>query len=438
MPALRQLGLFVTESCNLACPYCFAANMERRFIDEGLARQAVDLLLSAENTADEVGLTFWGGEPLLAFELITRLVGYAEGKAAEGGKRLGLALPTNLTLLSEAMVDFFQAHDVRLSLSLDGGPATQGRRQTAGGGSSWPVVEQKLQLIHRRYAGRLPPVRMTVAPDTAADLADNVRFFLNQGFRQIYFAPVVEADWDAEALAAYEQGQLELAPTWLEALESGRRLGFTSWDKALAWREARRRDPQAASRERSVICGAGTAMLAADIHGQLYPCHRFVFYDKQRRAGALGSVAEGWPDAGLLQPYERLDPGRLGTEERLCAECDDAASCFALCPALNYSLGGAIDVIHQRQCDLALLDARVAAAVEALAADSAAFSRYVEDYLLKVYTGPGGLSASVTALFSRLEEADADALAERAAAILEGLGRPGRPERPGGSSGAGR
>jgi uncharacterized protein len=438
MPSLRQLGLFITESCNLACPYCFAANMERSFIDEALAREAIDLLLSAENTPDEVGLTFWGGEPLLAFELITRLVGYAEPRAAERGKRLGFALPTNLTLLTETMVDFFQAHDVRLSLSLDGGPATQGRRQTAKGGSSWPVVEQKLKLIHRRYAGRLPAVRMTVAPDTARELADNVRFFLEQGFRQVYFAPVVEAEWDAEALDAYEQGQLELVPTWLEALESGQRLGFTSWDKALAWREARRRDPQAATRERSVICGAGTAMLAVDIHGQIYPCHRFVFYDKQRRTGALGSLATGWPAAEALRPYERLDPARLGTAERLCAACEDALSCLAVCPALNYSLGGAIDTIDPRQCTMALLDARVAAAVEAQAAGSAAFARYVEDYLLKVYTGPGGLSASVTALFSRLEEADADALAERAAAILEGLGRPGRPDRSGGPSGAGR
>lgn len=438
MPALRQLGLFVTESCNLACPYCFAAEMERRFIDEALAREAIDLLLSAENSADEVGLTFWGGEPLLAFKLLTRLVEYAEARAAERGKRLGFALPTNVTLLTEAMVDFFQAHDLRLSLSLDGGPKTQGRRQTAKGGSSWPAVEQKLKLIHRRYAGRLPAVRMTVAPDTAHDLAENVRFFLDQGFRQIYFAPVVEAEWDADALNAYEQGQLELAPTWLEALESGRRLGFTSWDKALAWREARRRDPQAASRERSVICGAGTAMLVVDIHGQLYPCHRFVFYDKQRRASGLGSVTDGWPDAGRLRPYERLDPARLGTSERLCAACEDAASCFALCPALNYAMAGAIDAIHPRQCELALLDARVAAAVEALAADSAAYTRYLEDYLLKVYTGPGGLSGTVTALFSRLEEADADALAERAAAILEGLGRPGRPDRSGGPSGAGR
>jgi len=431
MPLLRQLGLFVTESCNLACPYCFAANMERRLINEDLANDAIDLLLSADNTAEEVGLTFWGGEPLLAFDLITRLVQHAETRAAERGKRLGFALPTNLTLLSDAMVDFFLAHDVRLSLSLDGGPATQGRRQTAGGASSWPVVEEKLRLIHRRYAGRLPPVRMTVAPDTAGNLADNVRFFLDQGFRQIYFAPVVEAEWDAEALAAYEQGQLDLIETWLEALESGRRLGFTSWDKALAWREARRRDPDAASRERSVICGAGTAMLAVDIHGQIYPCHRFVFYDKQRRASALGSVAAGWPAPEALRPYERLDPRRLGTTERLCAECEDAGDCFALCPALNYAMGGAIDAVHERQCALALLDARVAAAVEARAAGSEAFARYVEDYLLKVYTGPGGLSASVTALFSRLEEADADALAARAAAILEGLGRPGGPSGEG-------
>jgi uncharacterized protein len=432
MAPLRQLGLFVTESCNLACPYCFAANMERRFVDEGLARAAIDLLLSEDNEAEQVGLTLWGGEPLLAFELIRRLVPYARSRADALGKQLGVAIPTNVTLLTGEMVDWLRQHDVRLSLSLDGAEAAQARRLTAGGRSSWPVVQEKLRLIHERYGDRLPGVRMTVSPQTAGDFHTNVRFFLDQGFRQVYFAPVVEAPWSEAELAAYEAGQLQLAERWLdEILSTGRRVCFNSWDKALAWRELRRRaDGQLEQpEERNIICGAGTAMLAVDIDGRIFPCHRFVFYDKERRAEALGTVAGGLPSAERIRPYQRLDPARLGTAERLCARCEHAARCFNTCPALNYALTGAIDGVHERQCQLALVEERVVDAIEARAGDDEHFRRYVEEFLMKVYSGPGGLSASVTALFTRLEEADPDELADRAAAILEGLARDRRSDR---------
>jgi uncharacterized protein len=192
---LQQLGLFVTESCNLACAYCFAANMERHFIDPQLGKRAIDFLFDETNEAKDLSLTFWGGEPLLAFDLVRDLIIYAQEKAAITDKKLHIAIPTNVTLLTEEMIDFFQERDVQISLSLDGDEAAQSLRKMHSGKSTFPVIVEKLDLIRKRYTKQLPGVRMTICPDTVGDFYHNVRFFIDRGFRSVYFAPVVEADW---------------------------------------------------------------------------------------------------------------------------------------------------------------------------------------------------------------------------------------------------
>lgn len=419
MSSIRHLSLFITESCNLRCAYCFAVDMERRQIDEQLARQALALALGrrSEHGARRVAVTFWGGEPLLCFDTLRRLVDHAEELAARAGQKVAFAVPTNATLLTDEMIDFFQAHRVQLSLSLDGDEPAQSLRQLPGGRSSFPVVQQKLELVHRRYGRDLPGVRMTVSPATAGDLYRNVRFFLDQGFTQVYFAPVVEASWPPETLARLEAEAERLAAHWVERLRGGR-VSFNAWDRLLAWRELRRRGQLPA--ERQILCGAGTTMLAVDIDGDIYPCHRFVFYDKATRRRSLGHVREGLPAVDRVRPYLQLDPQRLGTRTTRCAECAAAADCLVACPALNHALCGEIHTVDERICQLAGIDQRVVASAERALRDAGLFETYVEDYLLRAYA-PGELSASVAALFARLTAADADSLASRADAILTEL-----------------
>ena len=417
MNAIRQLGLFLTESCNLACPYCFAANMERRYIKRRTARRALELVLGQDNPAMQVGITFWGGEPLLRFELLAELVQYAEQLAQSSGKRLLLAVPTNLTLLTEPILDFLQQHEVYLSLSLDGGEQAQGLRRMAGGGSSFALVLQKLELLRRRLGSALPPARTTVSPQTADSFFRNVCFLLDQGIRQVYFAPVVEAQWERASLEAFEAQQLLLAELWARRLEAGVRLSFSSWDKQLARRELLRRDAVAAAR-RQITCGAGSSMLAVDIHGDLYPCHRFVFYDKKQRGMKLGNLAQGLPRAEQLQALMQLDPRRVGRADQPCESCASADRCYNLCPALNYSLSGEIHQMDRRLCELWNVEQRVVDWLEARLGQHLEQRRYVEQYLMRTY-GSSGLSASVAALFARLDDTDAERLTDRADAILQ-------------------
>ena len=415
MEKLRHLALFVTESCNLACTYCYAANMEGRHMDEALARQAIDLLLGPHNDAEQVELSFWGGEPLLRFDLLRRLVGYARHLADVQGKALRLSVPTNLTLLTGEMIDFFQDSRVQLSLSCDGGERSQGQRLTAGGRSSFPLVLEKLDLVSRRYRGALPGIRMTVSPATVADFYDDVHFFWDRGFEHIYFAPVVETEWPHRYLEVFEEEQLRLADDWARELLEERRRSFATWDKALAYREFIRRgliEP-----ERRMVCGAGSSMLAVDVHGDIYPCHRFVFYDKAERSHSLGSVTSG-PEILVELGIEDLVEESFGTRTRLCRDCEQNSGCVKICPALNHRLCGDVHVVDERLCALAAIEQRVLDHLEAKLKDEPLFHVYVGEHLVELYS-PSALSASTMALFARLEEASLDVLADRALEILE-------------------
>ena len=260
---------------------------------------------------------------------------------------------------------------------------------------------------------------MTVSPETAGGLYDNVRFILDIGVRQVYFAPVVEADWAEADLELYEQQQHLLADLWAGRLERDDLLSFTSWDKALARRELLRRGEVAAT-GRQINCGAGSSMLAVDIYGDFYPCHRFVFYDKQQRGMILGSVSEGLPDAGRRRFAMALDQQRVGRADQPCSTCESAGTCYNICPALNYALGGEIHLMDRRLCRLWAAEQRVLDRLEQRVARHPAFRRYVEKYLMKTY-GVAGVSASVAALFASLDEADEDRLTDRADEILQRL-----------------
>ncbi|MBI4704109.1 MAG: 4Fe-4S cluster-binding domain-containing protein [Deltaproteobacteria bacterium] len=406
---LRHLCLFVTESCNLACAYCFASNREGQGIDAELARQAIDQALGADNVAPDVGLSFWGGEPLLVFGLIERLVLHAAERARASGKRVRFSLPTNLTLLDDSTIDFLQRHGVALSLSCDGEAPAQDRRRTRAGAGSFAVVRDKLDLVARRYGARLPAVRMTVSPATAARLRENVRFFVDRGFDHIHFAPVVEADWSERELDSLARAELALAGDWIAALGAGRRLRFPTWEKALAWRRHARAGASPA--ERALLCGAGRSMVAVDIHGDVYPCQRFVFYDKQARKHALGSV-----HGGLLAAVRTglaFDAARLGTRAQPCCSCPEHARCTAVCPALGYRLCGDVHVVDERLCLLGAAQARAVDYLESRLPDEPALGRHLEQVLAV---------AGQRDLFAWLDRAEPGRLAARAGEILAGLG----------------
>ena len=120
MNPIRHLELFITENCNLRCEYCFASDMEKKDIPSDLAHKAIDFLFENSKGERFVIVSFWGGEPLLRFPMIKKLVMYSLESAKQEGKRIRFSIPTNATLLNEEILGFIQKHTISVSLSIDG------------------------------------------------------------------------------------------------------------------------------------------------------------------------------------------------------------------------------------------------------------------------------------------------------------------------------
>jgi uncharacterized Fe-S cluster-containing radical SAM superfamily protein len=148
-PAIRKLELFVTEDCNLRCDYCWVPK-HPRVMSFDRAKRAIDFLLEDSAQWDTVNVTLFGGEPLLEWELVRRIMTWSQDRAAAVGKRIEWALTTNGTLLTQEIVQFGRAHRVNYLLSIDGAEtAHDAHRRFADGRPSFAEVAERLPLLKR-------------------------------------------------------------------------------------------------------------------------------------------------------------------------------------------------------------------------------------------------------------------------------------------------
>ena len=274
---LNTLVLSVANGCNLACGYCYKEDLQapahNRKMDIITAQRGVDLLLAESAAKPEVNLAFLGGEPLTNLALIRAVVDYAEARCAEAGKRVNFSLTTNATLLDEDMVDWFDAHRIGISISIDGPKEVHDRRRkTLGGVGSYDVVAAKARMLLARYRSRPVGARVTLSAG-ATDVIGIHRHLKDElGFFEVGFAPVTtspnhETNLAPAELAEVFAGLKTLGREYVAAALENRNIGFSNMHQLLGelWAGSRKALP----------CGAGVGLLALDGEGKLNLCHRF-------------------------------------------------------------------------------------------------------------------------------------------------------------------
>lgn len=355
----RHLDLFVTESCNLACPYCFARNRTGvRDMPLSAALEAIDWLCSS--TSDRVHVTFWGGEPLLRLPALNELSEAFVQRARRAGKRSSLSLPTNGTLLSDEAIDWVVRYGVKTFLSIDGGPDTQAGRPLSSGKSSHALAEQGLQRSMERLGRRGTTVRMTVTPGNASRLVDNVRYFASRGVGRLMVYPAYDMPWSEQEVETFARAEQQLAHTvanWLMRSRDPRRfVRLDAWTSVLRALTGRRRARTAD--DVTSPCGVGRELIACNTDGTLSPCHRFTFYERSRGLGGTLGTVSGGPASRELGVFEGLTWGRQRGVVP-CEQCDLFALCSMGCVAVNYAATGHLTRVPPWAC--ALQRARVEA-----------------------------------------------------------------------------
>jgi uncharacterized protein len=331
---LSTLVLNVNTGCNLSCTYCYKEDLAKpaqgKKMDFATAASSIDLLVGAGAARERLSVVFFGGEPLTNVALIRQVVDYAEAAVARAGRRIDFSMTTNATLLTPALVDYFDAHRFGISVSMDGPQAVHDRhRRTVGGRGSYAVVARKVEMLLARYRSRPVGARVTLGAGNTDVEAIHAHLRDELGFHEVGYAPVTSSDVAGHALSTAELAGVHaaferLGLRYRDAALRGENNGFSNMHQLMTdLHEGRRK---------SVPCGAGIGLLAVDGDGELNLCHRFTGSELP----TFGNVATGI-DGARLGAFIDKAIDREGTH---CATCRIRNLCAGGCYHESYARFG--------------------------------------------------------------------------------------------------
>ena len=342
---VKALCLHVAHTCNLSCPYCFASqgkyHGQQALMRFDVGKRALDFLM--ENSGDRVNLEvdFFGGEPLMNWEVVKELVAYAREQEGPRGKKFRFTLTTNGMLIDDDVIDFANREMHNVVLSLDGRKEVHDRLRVdwAGRGSYDRIVPKFQKLVERR-GGKGYYMRGTFT-HANPDFTKDVLHMADLGFDQLSMEPVVCAPDDPAALTAedlpivLEQYEL-LAKEMLRREREGR--GFTFYHYMLDLAHG------PCIYKRISGCGSGTEYMAVTPWGDLYPCHQFVGEEAYR----LGDIWQGVTNTAVRDEFKSCN----AYARPECADCWARLYCSGGCAANAYQASGSIRGVYEYGCEL--------------------------------------------------------------------------------------
>lgn len=351
--SVRHLELFVTERCNLRCEYCFTRDRLGKDIDIDLAFDAVRWAME-NNQSNKFHVSYWGGEAFIRPDLIENIALFTNELCRGTKKKASFGIPTNSTLLSDKNLDMAERIKLGMSLSLDGDEASQAYRPLAGGHNSFGTVIKVLNRLRKRMQGRRRPgIRLTVSEESVDQLWRNLRFFHDRGFANVAFFPDLDQPWKEASWDEFRR-QVDLAADRFIRSAMGR--GPMPRYNILNTMVQKIYDHHVHNRHRDRsgtlrFCGAGRGMLAVTVDGDIYPCHRFVFYDRGKDVTLLGNVRNGWDRAKRDAYFDlRQEDAKVAETGLKCTDCDIFEFCDHQCIAVNYLRTGDLTTIPIEAC----------------------------------------------------------------------------------------
>ena len=342
---VKALCLHVAHTCNLNCAYCFASqgkySGERAVMSEEVGKRALDFLIENSGSRHNLEVDFFGGEPLMNFDVVKNLVAYAREREKETGKNFRFTLTTNGVLIDDDVIDFANREMSNVVLSLDGRKEIHDefRVDYAGKGSFDKIVPKFQKLVEAR-GGKDYYMRGTFTHRNP-DFVNDIRTMLDLGFDELSMEPVVCAPDDPAALNEKDlemvmQQYEELASLMLERRRQGKPFTFYHYMIDLSGGPC--------IYKRVSGCGSGTEYMAVTPWGDLYPCHQFVGDEKFK----LGDIYNGVTNTALQNEFKQCNV----YAHPECNDCWAKLYCSGGCAANAYHATGKITGIYENGCKL--------------------------------------------------------------------------------------
>jgi len=335
--------LCLTHDCNLRCDYCYAGEKRPEAMAWETAKRAVDFCLAeTERTARPGGsqpaaqLGFFGGEPLLEWDLLRRAHDYADKESARRGIALKKTLTTNMTLLDESKAYWLRQNGFWVGLSIDGNSAMHDAlRRTAGGGGSHARCARALE--HFRGPEANGEVIMVVDPRNVRHLAESVAWLIERDIRHIALNPNFSAKWPDETHSIWREAYEATASQYADTYRKGAPVRINVLDGKI---RVRIQGGYAACDK----CGFGKNEVSISARGNLYPCERSVGGDGDESV-RIGDVFSGF-DESRRRPLVALRGNTVGE----CSHCPLRPRCMNWCSCINLATTGAINRVSGTVC----------------------------------------------------------------------------------------
>ncbi len=342
---VKALCMHIAHTCNLNCSYCFASqgkyHGDRAVMSFEVGKRALDFLVENSGTRRNLEVDFFGGEPLMNFEVVKQLVEYARSIEKEKGKNFRFTLTTNGLLIDDDVIDFANKEMSNVVLSLDGRKEIHDRyRVDYAGNGSWERIVPKFQKLVDARGGKNYYMRGTFT-HANPDFLEDIKQMLDLGFSELSMEPVVCAPGDKEELTqedlpvVLEQYE-KLAELMLKHDKEGKPFTFYHYMIDLTGGPC--------IYKRISGCGSGTEYMAVTPWGDLYPCHQFVGEEKFK----LGDIWQGVTNTEIQKEFASCNV----YARHDCSDCWAKLYCSGGCAANAYHSTGSVTGVYKYGCEL--------------------------------------------------------------------------------------
>ena len=359
---IKAMCLHIAHDCNLACKYCFAEGGEYHSHDRSLmsfetGKKALDFLVDHSGNRKNLEVDFFGGEPLMNFDVVKQLVEYGRSIEKEKNKNFRFTLTTNAMLLNDEITEFLNKEMSNVVLSIDGRKEVNDRmRVTRNGKGSYDVIVPKIQEFVKKRGDKDHYIRGTFTRHNL-DFTNDIQEFLDLGFENLSIEPVVTtADYGIryedlpQIMGEYEK----LARLYIERRKAGKPFTFFHFMIDL--------DQGPCVIKRLSGCGSGTEYVAVTPKGEIYPCHQFVGQEEF----IIGNVDEGITNTEIPATFRKAS---VYTKDH-CDKCFAKFYCSGGCPANSWNFSKDINKVYDIGCKMQQKRVECAIMIKAALAES--------------------------------------------------------------------
>lgn len=342
---IKALCLHVAHTCNLNCSYCFASqgkyHGERAVMSFETGKRALDFLVENSGTRNNLEVDFFGGEPLMNFDVVKEIVAYARSIEKEKKKIFRFTLTTNGMLINDDVIDFANREMSNVVLSLDGRKEIHDRfRVDYSGRGSFDQVVPKFQKLVNARNGKNYYIRGTFT-HANPDFLEDIKTMLELGFTELSMEPVVCSAGDPSELTQEDLSIVldqyeKLAELIIRKKHEGAPFNFYHYMIDLKGGPC--------IYKRISGCGSGTEYMAVTPWGDLYPCHQFVGEEKFK----LGDIWNGVTNTDVQTDFASCNVYARSE----CRECWAKLYCSGGCAANAYHSTGSVRGIYKYGCEL--------------------------------------------------------------------------------------